>query len=83
MFVQSAIPQFGGTGQGKHLHGSDNKYDYIAAVTVIGKKCFQITWAALASCKWFCDKYLMMYIVAIGNPERHVRKASHRGSKQQ
>jgi len=22
-------------------------------------------------------------IVAIGNPERHVRKASHRGSKQQ
>jgi len=23
------------------------------------------------------------YIVAIGNPERHVRKASHRGSKQQ
>jgi len=23
------------------------------------------------------------YTVAIGNPERHVRKASHRGSKQQ
>jgi len=24
-----------------------------------------------------------LYIVAIGNPERHVRRASHRGSKQQ
>ena len=26
---------------------------------------------------------LGLYIDAIGNPERHVRKASHRGSKQQ
>jgi len=29
----------------------------------------------------FCEN--LKYIVAIGNPERHVRKASHRGSKQQ
>jgi len=28
---------------------------------------------------WSCDKD----DVAIGNPERHVRKASHHGSKQQ
>jgi len=27
--------------------------------------------------------YKANHIVAIGNPERHVRKASHRGSKQQ
>jgi len=33
------------------------------------------------------DKYFLtaafLITVAIGNPERHVRKASHRGSKQQ
>jgi len=28
-------------------------------------------------------KQFQIGIVAIGNPERHVRKASHRGSKQQ
>jgi len=28
-------------------------------------------------------KFYCICIVAIGNPERHVRKASHRGSKQQ
>jgi len=26
---------------------------------------------------------MQLSIVAIGNPERHMRKASHRGSKQQ
>jgi len=26
---------------------------------------------------------LLIRLVAIGNPERHVRRASHRGSKQQ
>jgi len=34
----------------------------------------------------FCKQpveWLIYATVAIGNPERHVRKASHRGSKQQ
>jgi len=29
------------------------------------------------------EKTLKLHIVAIGNPERHVHRASHRGSKQQ
>jgi len=29
------------------------------------------------------ETYLWRWAVAIGNPERHVRKASHRGSKQE
>jgi len=34
---------------------------------------------------WLCDspRTGQQHFVAIGNPERHVRKASHRGSKQQ
>jgi len=37
------------------------------------------------SCLHHNDKqgYAVVTNVAIGNPERHVRKASHRGSKQQ
>jgi len=35
----------------------------------------------------FQQSFSLLYVgyafVAIGNPERHVRKASHRGSKQQ
>jgi len=32
---------------------------------------------------WYKCCSLSVSIVTIGNPERHVRKASHRGSKQQ
>jgi len=31
---------------------------------------------------WTCIDWLLNDTVAIGNPERHVHKASHRGSKQ-
>jgi len=33
--------------------------------------------------RMFAQSKCFHHTVAIGNPERHVRKASHRGSKQQ
>jgi len=39
--------------------------------------------SAIMNNMWSNNRSRMLGCVAIGNPEQHVRKASHRGSKQQ
>jgi len=67
------------------MHYNDDNNCYL--VTTHHYKLCEIPHGLMAFYAPCCNLLLapmcLLYTVVIGNPERHVRKASHRGSKQQ